>query len=335
MGKTRMVKMKRYRNLKSFLIENFGCRVHKVTIDAGFTCPNRDGTVGYGGCIYCDERGSGSYAIDRLEPVRKQVSDGIERLKKRYKAEKFIAYFQAFTNTYAPVERLKRLYDEALEHPDIVGLAIGTRPDCVPDSVHELVESYVDNYQVWLEYGLQSCHNDTLMRINRGHKYEDFVDAVERTRGRGILICAHVIIGLPGESREDILATAEAVAQLQLDAIKIHSLYVLEGTSIAKMYHRGEVPMIERDEYVELLCDFLERLPPNMVIQRLIGEGPRDRLIAPKWCLDKHAVLSQIDHGLEKRDSYQGKLWKGRTISTQDAAREQNKIVSPESIVAS
>lgn len=288
--------MKRYRDLKSFLIDSFGCRVHKVTIDAGFTCPNRDGTVGYGGCIYCDERGSGSYAVNRLNPVSEQVSDGIERLKKRYKAEKFIAYFQAFTNTYAPVKRLKKLYDEAVKHPDVVGLAIGTRPDCVPAPVLDLIESYVKNYQVWIEYGLQSCHDSTLRRINRGHRYEDFVSAVERTRGRGILICAHVIIGLPGESREDILATADAVADLQLDAIKIHSLYILEGTPIAEMYRHGEVRMMEREEYVELVYDFLERLPPDIVIQRLIGEGPRDRLIAPKWCLNKHAVLAQIDN---------------------------------------
>lgn len=281
--------------------------MHKVTVDAGFTCPNRDGAVGYGGCIYCDDRGSGSYAIDRLEPVSKQIADGIKRLKRRYKAKKFIAYFQAFTNTYAPVEQLKQLYDEAVEHSDIVGLAIGTRPDCVPAPVLDLVESYTDDYQVWLEYGLQSCHNDTLKKINRGHKYEDFVSAVGRTRGRGILICAHVIIGLPGESRDDILATASAVAGLQLDAIKIHSLYILEGTPIAKMYHSGELSMMERDEYVEIVCDFLERLPPDMVIQRLIGEGPRDRLIAPKWCLDKHTVLSQINSELESRDSYQGK----------------------------
>ncbi len=309
--------MKRYNDFNSFLRRTFGCRVQKVTIDAGFTCPNRDGRVGWGGCIYCDARGSGAFGIERRRSVKAQVEIGMHRLKERYNAQKFIAYFQAFTNTYAPVEVLKKLYDEALQFDDVIGLAIGTRPDCVPEPVLQLIESYSRRYQVWVEYGLQSIHDQTLALINRGHTYADFVDAVQRTKGRGILICAHVIIGLPDESDAEIMETAKGVASLGLDAIKIHSLYVVEGTPLAKLYRRGKfyvggIPLwrtLDFDEYVELACDFLEYLPPQMIIQRLVGEGSRDTLVAPLWILQKDAILKAIDRELERRDSYQGKRY--------------------------
>jgi hypothetical protein len=300
--------MKRYNNFSSFLRRTFGCRVQKISIDAGFTCPNRDGTKGWGGCIYCDARGSGSPAIER-RPVKAQVETGMQRLKKRYKAQKFIAYFQAFTNTYAPVDVLKRQYDEALQFDDVIGLAIGTRPDCVPEPVLQLIESYAHRYHVWLEYGLQSIHEHTLALIHREHTYADFVNAVERTNGCEILICAHVIIGLPGESKAEILETAKAMAKLGLDAIKIHSLYVMEGTSLAKMYRQGKFEALDFDEYVDLVCDFLEYLPPQIIIQRLVGEGSPETLIAPLWTLKKGTVLEAIDRELERRDSYQGKWY--------------------------
>jgi radical SAM protein (TIGR01212 family) len=283
--------------------------VQKVTIDAGFTCPNRDGRVGWGGCIYCDARGSGAFGIERRLSVKAQVEIGMRRLKERYNAPKFIAYFQAFTNTYAPVEVLKKLYDEALQFDDVIGLAIGTRPDCVPEPVLQLIESYSRRYQVWVEYGLQSIHDQTLALINRGHTYADFVDAVERTKGRGILICAHVIIGLPDESEAEIMETAKGVASLGLDAIKIHSLYVVEGTPLAKLYRLGKFKTLDLDEYVDVVCDFLEYLPPQMIIQRLVGEGSRDTLVAPLWTLKKDAILEALDRELERRDSYQGKRY--------------------------
>ena len=283
--------------------------MQKISIDAEFTCPNRDGRVGWGGCIYCDARGSGAPSIGRALSVKAQVERGIQRLKVRYNVQKFIAYFQAFTNTYAPVDVLKGLYDEAIQFDEVVGLAIGTRPDCVPESVLRLIESYTHRYQVWVEYGLQSIHERTLALINRGHTYADFVDAVERTKGRGILLCAHVIIGLPGESKADIMETAQAVASLGLDAIKIHSLYIVEGTPLAKLYRQEKFNALAFDEYVALVCDFLEYLPPRMVIQRLVGEGSRDTLVAPLWTLKKAAVLEAIDRELERRNSFQGKRY--------------------------
>lgn len=302
--------MKRYNDFNSFLSRKFGCRVRKVSLDAGFSCPNRDGFKGWGGCIYCDGRGSGSVSIERSRSIKDQVEMGMSRLKKRYKAQKFIVYFQAFTNTYASVEVLKRLYDEALQFDEIVGLAIGTRPDCVSEPVLHLVESYTNRYQVWLEYGLQSIHEQTLKLINRQHTYADFVEAVDRTKGCGILLCAHVIIGLPGESKAEVMETAKAVASLGLDAIKIHSLYVVEGTPLAKMYRQERFKVLAFDEYVDLVCDFLEYLPPQMIIQRLVGEGLKETLIAPLWTLKRDAVLRAIDGELERRDSYQGKRFK-------------------------
>lgn len=300
---------KRYRPFSHYLREIFGCRVQKIPLDAGFTCPTRDGRVGSGGCIYCGPRGSGTGAYVNGVPLGQQIRAGIERGKRRFGECKFIAYFQAFTNTYAPPERLKRLYDEALRHQEIVGLSIGTRPDCIPDEVLDLLEEYARRCHLWVEYGLQSAHDKTLEFINRGHDVAQFVDAVERTKGRGINICAHVILGLPGETKEEIMATADLVASLELEGVKIHSLYVLEGTKLAEMYQRSEFRLLELDEYVSLVCDFLERLPQSMVIQRLTGEAPRDLLVAPAWSLEKRAVLSRIDAELERRGSYQGIAW--------------------------
>jgi hypothetical protein len=298
---------RRYYAFSRFLKERFGAKVYRVTIDAGFTCPNVDGTVAVGGCVFCDNR---SFSPNRRLPratIAAQVQRGVTILEKRYAAKQFIAYFQAATNTYAPVPKLKRLYDEALEHPQIVGLAIGTRPDCVPDPVLDLVQSYAHDRYVCLELGLQSMHDRSLEWMNRGHHFDAFVDAVRRCQGRGLDLCAHVIIGIPGESREDILATAEALAALPIDAVKIHNLHVVRDTPLEKWFHAGEVRMLERDEYVGLVCDFLERLPSHMVIHRLNGDAPPDYLVAPQWCLDKPALLNAIHAELARRDSWQGK----------------------------
>jgi radical SAM protein (TIGR01212 family) len=299
---------RRYYAFSRFLRDRFGKKVFRVTVDGGFTCPNVDGTVAVGGCVYCDNR---SFSPNRRLPrttIREQVSRGVAILQKRYGADHFLAYFQAATNTYAPVERLRRLYDEALDHPQIVGLAIGTRPDNVPDPVLELLQGYARNRYVCLELGLQSIHDRSLDWMNRGHHYAAFVDAVQRCQRRGLDLCAHVILGLPGESHEDMLGTAQALAGLPVNAVKIHNLHVVRNTPLEKMFQAGDVRMMERDEYVQIVCDFLERLPSSMVIHRLNGDAPPDYLVAPQWCLDKPALLAAIHSELERRESWQGKL---------------------------
>lgn len=303
-----------YRPFSRFLKEKFGCKVYRVTIDAGFTCPNVDGTVAVGGCVYCDNR---SFSPNRRLPrqtVTAQVQHGVEILRKRYGAQQFLAYFQAGTNTYAPVEKLERLYDEAMKHPDIVGLIIGTRPDCIPEPVLELLERHARRRWVCLELGLQTIHDGSLDWMNRGHHFDIFVDAVVRARGRGIDLCAHVILGLPGESHADMMATADACSALALDAVKIHNLHVVHDTPLETMYQRGEVRMFEFDEYVQVLCDFVERLPPEMVIHRLSGDAPPDFLVAPLWCLDKPTLLAAIDREFARRGSRQGCKYQPGTI---------------------
>ncbi|HUU39519.1 MAG TPA: TIGR01212 family radical SAM protein, partial [Desulfatiglandales bacterium] len=236
-----------------------------------------------------------------------QIIKGKEFLKKRYKAQKFIAYFQSFSNTYGPYEKLKGLYEEALAIEDIVGLSIGTRPDCIDESKLMLLEGYSRDYLVWIEYGMQSIHDRTLARINRGHDTDAFKRAVEATKSRGIKICAHVILGLPFEDKSDMLATAKAVASMGIDGIKIHLLYVIKGTKMEKLYLEGEYRCLEQEEYANLVCDFLELLPSGMVIQRLTGDPHPEELVAPEWALRKNETLSLIKIILDSRDSWQGK----------------------------
>jgi len=298
---------KRYNSFSDHLKERFGCKVYRVTLDAGFTCPNRDGGLTYGGCTFCDERGSGPRAYDAALAIREQLRQGMEAMHRRYKAQKFIAYFQAYTNTYAPPEVLDKLYSQVVGHEEIVGLSVGTRPDCVPEPVLDVLEKYAERLYFWVEYGLQSAHYKTLKTINRAHGLAHFIDAVLRTRRRkGIGICTHVILGFPGETREEMMETAKIMAALGLDGIKIHLLHVLKGTAMAKQYQRGELRVLEREEYVDLVCEFLEYLPPQMLIHRLTGEGPRDIHIAPDWALDKAKVLARIDQELERRNTFQG-----------------------------
>ena len=299
---------KRYHDLNTYLRSLFGCRVQKITIDAGFSCPNRDGAVSFEGCIYCNVRGSGTGAHAKGLSVTEQLIQGKRVLSKRYKAKKFIAYFQAFSNTYAPVEKLKTLYEEALAVDGVVGLSIGTRPDCVDESVLELLQGYGKNHLVWIEYGLQSAHDATLTFINRGHDFKCFKTAVDATRNRGIKICTHVILGLPNEEKSHVLETAKAVANMEIDGIKIHLLYVVKGTKLDKLYRAGKYKCLEQQEYVDLVCEFLELIPKNMVIQRLTGDPHPEELVAPMWSLKKMETLALIRDALEKRDSWQGKL---------------------------
>ncbi len=301
---------KRYTDLNTYLRNIFGCRVQKITIDAGFSCPNRNGKIATGGCIYCNARGSGTGAHARGLSVTDQIIQGKQALSKRYKARKFIAYFQAFSNTYAPLDRLESLYKEAFAVDDVVGLSIGTRPDCVNEPLLALLENYAKQYLIWMEYGLQTVHDETLMLINRGHDFKCFVAAVDATKKRGIKICAHVILGLPNETRKHMLATAKTLADLAIDGVKIHLLYVVKGTKLADLYEQRKYQCLEQKEYVELVCDFLERLPPNMVIQRLTGDPHPQELLAPQWSLKKAETLTQINQTLEKRDSWQGKQYK-------------------------
>ena len=302
---------KRYYDLKSYFKNRFGCIVYKLPLDAGFTCPNRDGTLGLGGCIYCDGRGSPLRREGKLPSITEQLRRGIEFYRRRCKAAKFIAYFQTFTNTYAPVNKLKALYDEALDQEDVVGLAVGTRPDCVPEPVLDLLDEYGRKYHVWLELGLQSIHEKTLTLINRGHNYSQFLDALSRASRRNILICTHIIVGLPGESREDILKTAKALAHLPIDGIKIHLLLALRGTPLGAMYEKGEIKLLTKEAYVELVCDILEVLPPQLVIQRLTADGYRDIFLGPSWAVNKMDVLNAIDRELKVRNTYQGKKFSG------------------------
>ena len=300
--------VKRYYDFNTYLRSRFGCRVQKITIDAGMTCPNRNGNLATGGCIYCNAKGSGTGAFSQGRSITDQLTDGKRALSRRYKAKKFIAYFQSFSNTYAPVERLKRLYAEALAVEDVVGLSIGTRPDCVAAPILDLLQSYASKFLIWVEYGLQSAHDRTLRRINRGHDVARFEAAVAATRNRNIKICAHVILGLPGESRQDMRATAERLSELALDGVKLHVLYVIKGTPLENLYHEGQYRCLEQAEYVDLVCDFLERLPSQMVVQRLTSDPHPDELVAPKWTLQKNDNRQLIHKALEVRDTWQGRL---------------------------
>ncbi len=304
-----MAARKRYNDFNTYLRQMFNCRVQKITVDAGMTCPNRDGTLSTGGCIYCNIRGSGTGAHAKGLSISQQLINGKNALSKRYKAKKFIAYFQSFSNTYAPLSSLESLYEEALGVDDVIGLSIGTRPDCVDDAVLDLLQDYARHHLIWIEYGLQSASDETLAYINRGHNVQCFKDAVAKTRKRGIMICAHVILGLPNESREDMLHTAKTLAALEIDGVKLHLLYVIKGTPLESLYRQGDFRCLEQDAYVNLVCDFLEQLPSECVIQRLTGDPHPAELVAPTWALHKTETLEKIRHTLEKRDSWQGKYF--------------------------
>lgn len=296
----------RYRSLSSWLKKKFGEPVRKITIDAGLGCPNRDGTLGEDGCIYCNPRGSGTGAHARGLTVAEQVDVGMASLSSRYKCRKFIAYFQAFTNTYAEPSRLAHLYEQALRRPEVVGLAVGTRPDCVPDPVLDLLELFAKDKMVWLEYGLQSAHPRTLTLINRGHGPEVFFDAVKRTRARRIPVIAHLILGLPGESVQDMVETARAVAEAGVEGVKLHPLYVVKGTRLAKMYADGLYSPLTEDEALEMTLAVLEALPEEIIIHRLTSDPHPEELVEPLWMLDRKGVRSRLFKAIADRDVRQG-----------------------------
>ncbi|MFB3925089.1 MAG: TIGR01212 family radical SAM protein [Syntrophales bacterium] len=298
-----------YQDLNSVLRRRFGCRVQKINIDAGLTCPNRDGFIGTGGCIYCNRLGSGTGASS-TQSITEQLVAGKAFLGRRYKARKFIAYFQSFTNTYAPADKLERLYEEALAVPDIVGIAVGTRPDCVNEEVLDLLSRLERKTYVSIEYGLQSVHDRTLRLINRGHSFADFLDAVKRTRRRGMEVCVHVILGLPGESKADMLETARTLGEIDVQAVKIHLLYVIRNTRLHRMYNEGYYACLDRESYVDIVCEFLSLLPPQMAVHRLTADPHPAELVAPLWSLEKQATLKAIRDALCRRDLWQGKNYK-------------------------
>ena len=298
---------KPYRDLNTYFRSLFGCRVHKVTVDAGLNCPNRDGTLSTGGCIYCNAKGSGTGAHRQGVSITQQIERSKTRIARRFKTNKLMAYFQSFSNTYAPVEHLKALYDEALAIENVVGLAVGTRPDCVDPLVLDLLEGYARKHLIWIEYGLQSAHDHTLARINRGHDVACFERAVSLTRNRNINICAHVILGLPGESRQEMLETADAIAAMGIDGIKLHLLYVVRGTPMETLYQAGSYRCLGQREYAELVCDFIERLPETMIIQRLTGDPHPKELVAPAWSLQKRETMELIHTRFKDKNTWQGK----------------------------
>jgi radical SAM protein (TIGR01212 family) len=304
----------RFYDLNTYFKNRYGGRVHKISIDAGLTCPNRDGTIDTKGCIFCNAKGSGTGNLAKGYSITEQLEKSKAPVVKRFKAKKFIAYFQSFTNTYAPFETLKAIYEEALAVPDVVGMAIGTRPDCISDKVLDLLQSYAERHLIWIEYGLQSAHDPTLERINRGHDVASFEKAVRATAGRGIKIGTHMILGLPGETRREMLATADFIARLPVDGIKLHLLYVIKGTALERLHRDGRYRCLDRQSYIDLVCDVLERLPEEMVIQRLTGDPHKHELVAPQWALEKNDNVALIRQRLEERDTWQGKCLANRSI---------------------
>lgn len=305
----------RYYRLSQYLKERFGGRVHRLTLEAGFTCPNIDGSKSVGGCTFCTEDGSSSGARLASDSIPKQLIDGITKQGKRFRTNKFIAYLQSFTNTYADCDYLEQIYDQAVDHPSIRVLAIGSRPDCVPEDVLDLLEKYTrKGIEVWLDIGVQSSHDKTLERINRAHSWNDFTDAVSRIQARKnplLRTCTHVILGLPGETREMILQTAEKIADLKIDDIKIHQLCIFKGTAMEIDFLNGEIQVFDEDEYIEILAEFIRRLPAKMLIQRIMGEGKNDELIAPLWAghKKKDAFIIKFNDYLEAKDIRQGDLY--------------------------
>jgi len=297
---------KNYNLFSGHLKQLFGHRVHKISVDAGMTCPNRAGTRSEPGCIFCDREGSGAVGIERTLPVAEQIEQGKEVMTRKYKAGQFLAYFQPFSNTNAPVADLRRLYDEALSVDNVVGLSVGTRPDCLPGDVLDLLAEYHQRTYLWLEIGLQSTHDSSLDFIRRGHDYALFLQAFKAAKKRNLQVCVHVILGLPGEDRRAMLATADELARLKVDGVKIHLLHVLRGTTLGDLYERGEVEVLTQDDYVSLAVDFIERLHPETLIHRLTGDGPRDILLAPLWSLNKWEVINAIDDEFTRRNSFQG-----------------------------
>lgn len=299
---------KRYHTLNYHLNELFGEKVYKAVIDAGFSCPNIDGTVGFGGCSYCLS-GSGEFTNDSALTITEQLKKEYERIAKKHENPKLIAYFQAHTNTYAPVEILKEKYEEALAFSNVVGLSIATRPDCIDEKVADLLKGFCEKTYLTVELGLQTIHDKTARTFNRGYDYKTFLNAYKLLKNRNIRVCVHIINGLMGETKDDMLLTAKEVGKLKPDAVKIHLLHILRGTAYEKGYESKKLIPLGKYEYIDIVCRQLEFLPPETVIERITGDGAKQSLIAPLWSLDKISVLGGIDKELDARNTYQGILF--------------------------
>ncbi|MDI6889445.1 MAG: TIGR01212 family radical SAM protein [Thermodesulfovibrionales bacterium] len=300
----------RYNSFGSYIRKKFGTNVYKVSVDAGFTCPNRDGTIGTSGCIYCN---NGSFRPSSCKPtlsISEQIRNGIIYIRKRYKAEKFLVYFQPYTNTYAPVEELEHLYREALSESSVTGLAIGTRPDCVDEEKITLLQNLAERYFILIEYGMQSIYDRTLEFINRGHDYNIFLKALDLTTNRGIFIGVHVIVGFPTESKEEMLLMADEVSHIPIDFLKIHQLQVIKDTPLEIIYKENPFHFFDYEEYLDFITEFIGRLSPRIVLQRLFATAPDNILIAPRWDKSRQGILRDIEKRLEFKDIYQGKNMK-------------------------
>lgn len=294
---------KRYYPYSKYLKETFGKKVYKITLDSGFYCPNRDGTISKGGCIFCDEVGSFS-RCGASSSIKEQIITSMNHLERQFKAQAFIAYFQSYSNTYAPVEKLKEIYDSVFFDEKIVSISIGTRPDCVDNEKLDLISTYKIP---WIEYGLQSAHGETLKWMNRGHDFECFKNAVIETKKRGIKVCAHIILGFPNETREMMLETARKLAELEIDGIKIHMLTILADSPLLRYYQNNPFYLMSMEQYCEIVCDILEILPPTTTIERIAGTGYSETTIEPKWVNRRFEILNLIDKILIQRNSNQGK----------------------------
>lgn len=305
---------KRYHAYSLYQKRIYGQRVQKVTVDAGFTCPNRDGTLAVGGCIYCNNESFNPAYNDSRKPLRQQIDEGIDFLQRRYaNIDKFIVYFQPYSNTYAPLDKLKQLYEQALSHPEVIGLTIGTRPDCIDEAKLAYLAELARTHDITVEFGLESMSNETLIKINRGHTVQAYLDALKMTAGSGIKICTHIILGFPWENREHWLKTAEWLSDQPFDFLKVHQLHVVKDTILEQMYEHQQFPLLNAQEYIELVIEFLERLNPQIIIQRLFGEASPRMLIAPNWGIRNSILLQMLDDELEARDSWQGKIFKRQT----------------------
>ena len=301
-----------YFDFASFLSQYFEGKVQKISIHAGFTCPNRDGSKGTGGCTYCNNQ---TFNPDYCKPefgIRRQLEDGIGFFARKYPTMRYLAYFQAYTNTYGELEQLKAMYEESLSVDGVVGLVIGTRPDCMPPALLDYIEELSRKTFVMVEYGIESANDDTLLRINRGHDFATAIDAIRRTHERGILVGGHLILGLPGEDHDELMRQAEAIASLPLDMVKLHQLQLIRGTRMAREYeeHPEDFHLYTVDEYIDLAIDYIERLPSTMVIERFISQSPRSLLIAPDWGMKNYQFVDRLRRRMQERGAYQGRLVK-------------------------
>lgn len=301
---------KRYHTWNYHLNRMFGQKVFKVSLNAGFTCPNIDGTKGFGGCTYCSGAGSGDFAGSPGDSLVSQFDEVRAKMHRKWPCAKYIGYFQAFTNTYAPVPVLREKYETVLALDNVVGLSVATRADALPDDVADYLAQLAERTYLVVELGLQTVHDETGRRINRGHSYAEFLEGYRKLRARGINVCVHIIDGLPGETRGMMLDTVRELSNLELHCIKIHLLHLLRGTAMAGEYERGEFELLSLEDYVQIVCDQLELLPPEVVVQRLTGDGAKQDLIGPLWSLKKFVVLNEIDKELVRRQSWQGKRYR-------------------------